>query len=472
MTRQLKDKLRDKKILILGLGKEGESSYRFFRQLFPNKVLLVADKKPIDKLDKRLINVFKGDSHLKLFLGKDYLQPIKESNVVIKTPGIPKDIPKLRLASRRGVIVTSQTGLFFTYCRGKIIGVTGTKGKSTATSVIFKVLQEGGKRSFLVGNIGEPVLPYLEKDSPNTYFAFELSCHQLNDIRVSPHIAVILNLYPEHLDYYPNFNFYKRAKSHITRYQTQADYLLYRSSDRHVLDIARKTKAKKIPFTLEGNHPKRGGFLKDGNIVLNLDGVEEKIISEHDIPLIGRFNLHNVMPAIIVGRLIGIPIAKIKQAIKKFKPLDFRLELVGTFGGIKFYNDPLATIPQATIAAIETLGSNNVETLMLGGLDRGIDYTDFAKWLTRGAVKSLILFPDSGKRLHQTIKIVSGVNKLAISSFFVENMKDAVQIAYKKTSVGKICLHSPAAPACGVGFKDYRERGGLFKKYVTELGQL
>lgn len=463
MVQNLKDQFRNKRILILGLGREGESSYRFFRQLFPDKVLLVADKKPIDNLDDKLINTFKNDPHLKLFLGQDYLQSIKESDVIIKTPGIPKDIKELQLAIRQGATVTSQTELFFRHCRGKIIGVTGTKGKSTATSVIFKVLQQGKKRSFLVGNIGEPVLPYLEKDSPNTYFAFELSCHQLNDISMSPHIAVILNLYPEHLDYYPSFDHYKRAKSHITQYQTKSDYLIYRSSDKNVRDIVKQTRAKKILFTLEGNNIKRGCYLKNGNIVLNLNGVEENIISQRDIPLPGQFNLHNVMPAIIVGRLAGIPIATIKRAIKKFKPLDYRLEPVGTFKGITFYNDPLATIPQATIAAIETLGINRVQTLILGGLDRGINYTNFARWLIKSPIKSLILFPNSGKRLYRTIKTISRGNKLRISCFFVENMANAVRIAFQKTSIGNICLHSPAAPACGLGFKDYRERGGLFK---------
>lgn len=466
MIRHLKNQCRDKKILILGLGKEGESSYLFFRRLFPKSQLFLADQKPLSLIDSAFRQVVAKDSFATLFLGKNYLHSLESIDMIIKTPGIPPTLPEIMRAKKRGVLVTSQTELFFDYCHGTIIGITGTKGKSTTTSIIYEVLKAGGKKAFLVGNIGNPVLPFLTQASPDSWFVCELSSHQLSKLNKSPHIAVLLNLYPEHLDYYKNFEEYKAAKARITLFQTQSDYFIYRSSDPHVAKIASRTKAAKIPFRIN-REQRTGCFIEKEKIVILVDGKKETIMPVPEIPLAGRFNIHNVMPAIIIGRLLKISSMVVRHVIKDFQPLEYRLKPVGTYRGITFYNDPLATIPQATLAALDTL-DNQVETLMLGGHDRGIDYRKFVHLLLLTSIRTIILFPTSGQRLYDTFK-TEAAQQQKISFYFVDNMKDAVRIAYQKTRSGKICLHSPAAPSCGVGFKDYKERGGLFEKHVTSM---
>lgn len=442
-------------VVVLGFGREGRAFYQFFRNIFPHDKLIIAD------VNKEL--KFPNDKNIQVYVGENYLDSVKQADIIVKSPGIPPELPQIRQAVASGAELTSSTKIFFDNCPAPIIGVTGTKGKSTAASLIYQVLKAGGKKVFLAGNIGEPVLPYLKPAKKDNLVVMELSSHQLFDLNKSPHIAVLLNLYPEHLDYYQDFEKYKMAKSRITLFQKPTDFLIYRSSNPGAAGIAGLTRAKTIPFRIKKDW-EIGCFVEDGHIVFINNGKKEKTIAVKDVPLVGRFNLHNVMPAVIVGRLLGIPIEIINKAIKNFKPLQLRLELVGKFRGVFFYNDPLATIPQATMAALEAL-RDNVETLLLGGFDRGTDFSGLAKELLKSSVKNLILFPTSGTRIKTAIeKIAPHQTKMAY--YFSDNMKDAVDIAYRKTSPGKICLHSPASPSF-VGFKDYRDRGDQFKKFVT-----
>ena len=353
--------LKNKKILILGFGKEGRDSFKFLRKLFPEKVFGIADR------DK---NVKFSGSLNKWHLGENYLKALKDYDIIIKSPGIPfKILPKSALLK-----ITSQTEIFFENCPGTIIGITGTKGKSTTTSLIYQILKQGGLRAHLVGNIGRPVLSLLPKAKPKDIYVYELSSHQLFNLKKSPHIAVLLNIYREHLDYYKDFKEYARVKSNITRYQTEKDYLIFNPKNKTVLEIAKKSKAKKIPILV--NH---------------------KYLKNIQIPLFGKFNLQNIMAAVAVGKIFGISDRDIKRAIENFKPLPHRLEFVGTYKGIKFYDDALATIPEATIAAIDAL--KDVETIFLGGFDRGQNFEQLAKKIFKARIKNVILFPNTGERI-------------------------------------------------------------------------
>lgn len=459
--------LKNKKILILGLGKEGQSTYYLIRKFLPNKMLRIADKQNFSELSKPFQNEIIKDKCLQTYFGNSYLSSIKNCGLIIKTPGIKPPILKLQHSKQKGVILTSQTALFFKFCPGTIIGVTGTKGKSTTTSIIHWILERSGIHTNLIGNIGDPALPYLEKANKKAFFAYELSSHQLMQLNKSPHFAVLLNIYPEHLDYYKNINEYKMAKARITANQNSQDYFIYRFSDQNARQISTLSRAKTIPFDLKPLK-KEGCYVKGNWIVFNHNKKEELIMPVSEVPLLGKFNLYNIMPGIIIGRILKIPTRQIRNAIKSFKPLNYRLECIGNYKGITFYNDTLATIPQATIAALETLGTG-VETIILGGFDRGINYDDFAKYLVKKDIKNFIFFPQTGKRLSEAINRYKKSRKFFF--YFVDNMKKAIAIVYNYTTPGKICLHSPAAPACGYGFKNYKDRGQLYKKAVLELSQ-
>ena len=387
-------KLRNKKILILGFGREGQDTFKFLKDLFPRKQIDVTDKK----------------------LDKNYLKKLGGYDVIIKTPGIPfKILPKSSLDK-----ITTQTEIFFDNCPGTIIGVTGTKGKSTTSSMIYQTLKKGKVDVQLIGNIGQPVLSFLQKAGPKSVFVYELSAHQLFHIRKSPHIAVLLNVYPEHLDYYRDFNEYAQAKANIAKFQSKNDYLIYNSLDEAVKKIAKTSKAQKIPIK-------------------------------------GKYYQLDMAAAKAVAEIFGVP------ELKKFKFLPHRLEYVGKFKGIEFYNDSLATIPEAAIEAMDFLGKR-VQTLILGGFDRGLNFEKLARRIKKSQVRNLILFPTTGQRIWQEVK---KTKPSLIEQYFVKDMATAVKLAYQHTHRGKICLMSPASPSFGL-FKDYAERGEMFKKFAKK----
>ena len=408
------NELKDKKILILGFGREGRDTLKFLKKLLPEKKIGIADKK----------------------FDKNYLKALGDYDVVIKSPGIPfKILPKSSLKK-----VITQTDIFFDNCPGTIVGITGTKGKSTTSALICAILKNGSAfakgfggqghiKAHLVGNIGKPVLSLLSSAKPNDVYIYELSSHQLYNLKRSPHVAVFLNIFREHLDYYRNFQEYAKAKANITLWQNKNDYLVFNRGDKLVSQFAKKSKANKIPV--------RGEYYD-----LDRNAARE------------------------IGKIFKIPKEKIEKTIKKFKPLKHRLENIGTFKGITFYNDALSTIPETAIFAIDTLG-NNVQTIMLGGYDRGIDFKKLAKKVLESKIENLIFFPTTGEKIWRDIRKIGGGERF--KTFFADNMKDAVKIAYENTSKGKICLLSCASTSFSI-FKDYKEKGDLFKKFVKFFG--
>ena len=406
--------LEKKKILILGFGREGKDTLLFLRKHFPKKKIGIADQKQ----------------------GNGYLKKIKNYDVIIKSPGVPNSVVLPFLTKKQKV--TSQTELFFEECPGTIIGVTGTKGKSTTASLIYAVLKKGGVRSHLIGNIGEPVLSHLAKAKPEDVFVYELSSFQLENLKQSPHISVLLNVYPEHLDHHQSFAKYVWAKANIAKHQTAEDFLVYNTENKIAANIAKLSKAQKLPFS----------------------GTKRSLGRRPKLRLVPV--LASAEPARIVGRLFGIPKQKIERAIKNFKPLEHRLERVGEWKGITFYNDSLATIPQATIGALDTLGPK-VHTLIAGGYDRGISYDVLGKRISRSNVQLFILFPTTGEKILKAIK--KPVEYLTLKS-----MREAVEQAFLRTPKGKVCLLSPASSSFNM-FKDYKDRGEQFKKWVTYYGK-
>ncbi|TSC56599.1 MAG: hypothetical protein Greene071421_95 [Parcubacteria group bacterium Greene0714_21] len=411
----LLDELKKKKILILGFGREGRDTLLFLKKKFPKKTIGIADQK----------------------FDKDYLKTLKNYDIIIKSPGVPPYVIAPFITKNQKI--TSQTEIFFENCPGTIIGITGTKGKSTTASLVHAVLKQGGIKTHLIGNIEVPVLQFLHTATPEDVFVYELSSFQLTNLSLSPHIAVFLNLYPEHLDYYGgNFRSYANAKANITKHQSEEDFLIYNSKDPDVCKIAKSSKAQKLPF---GKNLRSSPSQKEAELLYSWIASTE--------------------PAILIGKLFGIPEKKIQQAIRNFKPLPHRLEKVGEFKGVTFYNDSLATIPEATIAAIEALGPK-VYTLIAGGYDRGISFEKLGKDIGKSSVRVLVLFPTTGKKILASIKNPP-------KHFFAKNMQEAVWFAYLHTAKGKICILSPAASSFNM-FKDYKDRGEQFIKWVKKLG--
>lgn len=461
--------LHDKSILILGLGREGSATFSFLRILFPQKLLGLADQAALGQLSASLQEAIRTDAHVRLHLGSDYLTSLLRYDVIIKSPGIPPTLPAIQQAANAGKLLTSQTALFFANCPSTIVGVTGTKGKSTTASLIRDILLAGGHEAQLVGNIGQPPFALLPQARAGMIFVCELSSFQLAGLQQSPHIAVLLNIVPEHLDYHGSFTHYVEAKRTITHYQSAQDYLVYNRAGEIPRQIAATTQAERLPFSLAGPLSP-GCFVAGSNIMYSSSaGQCEPVVRVEDVPLLGTFNLENVLAAVAVGKLLGVLSKAIAEGVRRFQPLEYRLELVGTYRGITFYNAAIATIPQATMAHLDALGPD-VQTVLLGGYDRHLDFSELGKRLITSQVKTLILFPTTGQRIWEAVCQHRGATSALPRAFFVQDMEEAVRLAYRCTESGKTCLHSPASPSFGL-FRDYQERGTLFKNYVQQLGQ-
>lgn len=416
--------LKNKKILILGFGKEGKSTYKFIRKHFKNKVIYIADQNDIAIDDDNVI----------LITGPKYLENLDDYDLVIKSPGISfkgMDVTKFKDK------ISSELELFLTFINAFTIGVTGTKGKSTTSSLIYNILLDQDKDVLLLGNIGVPLFDYIESVKNGSILVIEMSSHQLEFVNKSPNIALLLNIFQEHLDHYNSYNDYINAKLNIYKYQNKNDYLIYNIDNEEL-----------------------------NKNVININSNVIKVSNNDLIPSISNVNFqadsfkYDTLFALAVSKVLNLDINKVIQTINSFEQLPHRMEYVGNYDEIDFYDDSIATIPEATINSIKAL--KRVDTLIFGGLDRGINLDLLINYLNSGFVRNLICMPDTG------IMIGKKIENKNINVFNIDELKDAVILAKKITVKGKICLLAPAAASYG-HFKNFEEKGNLYQKYVREL---
>jgi UDP-N-acetylmuramoylalanine--D-glutamate ligase len=458
MNELIKSLFGSKTLALLGFGREGRSTYLLLRNVFPYKSLTVIDENPEIAKDELL----KNDPNLVFISGKDCMQAIDEFDVAIKSPGIPSNtLPKeLKRAQ-----ITSQTDIFLQCYGHQSIGITGTKGKSTTSSLIFHILKNAGVNTLLVGNIGIPPLDCINEIGPDTIIVLELSSHQLEYISHAPHIAVFLNLFQEHLDHYYTYLEYQSAKFNIAKYQGASDYFLYNQDNETLMQLlanSSELETQALAFSLE---PGTKSELRIDNQQIELY-YGRRIIRLYDTslgqPLQGHHNLYNIMAASATCYLSGVSTHQIGLGIKSFNGLEHRIELVGTYSGIIWYNDSIATIPEATIEAIKTL--QIVDTVILGGFDRGIEYTILYPYLNACGISNIIFVGEAGRRMKMEFEEY-GV--AGIRFYMANDYKEVVEIAGEVTGKGKICLLSPAAASYDM-FKNFEERGNTYKKNVRE----
>lgn len=448
MLKKLLDYLENKKILILGFGKEGESSYKFLRKFFPEKQLFIADK------NINLLNNIElaEDISVELSLGENYLNGIEEYELILKTPGISfKDIDISKFEAK----ITSQLQLFLEFVDVYSIGVTGTKGKSTTSSLIYKVLSDQNKDAFLIGNIGEPIFNQIEEFSKDSIAVIEISSHALEYIKKSTNIGIILDIFEEHLDHYKSLKKYIEAKFNLAKYQNASDFLIYNYDNELMNEYNYNYKENDYAISIKDiPNTKNRVFFKDGFIYYN----DQKLMNINEsMNLKGIHNINNIMFVLGVCNILNLDFEIAVNSIKSFIPLEHRMEFVANISGVDYYNDSIATIPQATINAVNAL--KNVTTLIVGGKDRGVDLSELIIFLSESNIENIICLPKTGEF------IVEGLKSTNKNVFFELELKDAVSIAKKVTKNG-VCLLSPAASSYGY-FKNFEERGRLFKEYVT-----
>lgn len=476
-----------KNILILGFGREGRTSYHFLRRLLPEQKLTIMDEHAINLMDSELA----GDNNLQFLTGENYLKGLDAFDLIFKTPGLPG----FRLAGVPAEKITSQTNEFVRQVGSRVIGITGTKGKSTTSTLVYECLRSFGEDVLLVGNIGKPALELLLEDVENRWYVYEMSSHQTEFLQFTARIGVVLNLFEEHLDNYTGYEAYKEAKLKIGKAMFElADVECKQATGGEHSERADESQANRHLFIYgcdnaelksyagrwqnchsmatgywQNRDGAEGVFLRDGQIVLcKRKGGEEtvKTLGTSQFPrnLLGEHNLVNALVTFLVTEeLFGLNedrIAHIYEVISKFKGLEHRLEYVGVHHGIHFYNDSISTIPAAAMQAIAAIP--NLQTLIIGGFDRGIYYQDFIQELNIHPELHIICLPNTGH------KLFDGLNHSV--KYKVENIEQAVQTAYQITDKGKSCVLSPAA-ASYTFYKNFEERGKDFKEKVHFYGE-
>jgi UDP-N-acetylmuramoyl-L-alanine---L-glutamate ligase len=448
-----------KSLALLGFGREGRSTYQLVRKVFPDKIITIIDENEEIRNEEAL----KNDQYLHFLTGKGCMQLIDKFDVAVKSPGIPSNSLPTELNK---VHLTSQTDIFL-QCYGKqAIGITGTKGKSTTSSLIYHILKSAGKNALLVGNIGIPPFDCINEIESDSIVVLELSSHQLEYVSNAPHIAVLLNLFQEHLDHYYTYDEYQSAKFNIGKYQDATDYFIFNKDNETLCKLIEKSGKQlhsAIAFSL--NEDLEAELkIKNANIELHLGNEVVKLYDTSEgQALKGNHNLYNIMAAAASCYLSGVSTDSIETGIKSFAGLEHRIELVGNYAGITWYNDSIATIPEAAIEAVKTL--KLVDTLILGGFDRGIEYVVLYPFLNSSGISNLIFVGEAGKRIKLELMEYGAGN---IHVYTASDYREVVSLASRITRKGMICLLSPAAASYDM-FKNFEERGKAYKKNVRDL---
>jgi UDP-N-acetylmuramoylalanine--D-glutamate ligase len=443
-----------RKAAVLGLGLEGRDLVKYL--LGHDFDVTIFDKKKENELDLGDIDKNK----VKLITGEDYLKNgLTGFDVIFRSPGVYRFIPELIEAEKKGIEISSAIKVFFNECPGKIIGVTGTKGKGTTSSLIYEVLKESGKDVYLAGNIGKPYLELISLLNKNSYVVLELSSFQLIDLAKSPHIAVVLNITQDHLDWHKDLEEYIEAKTNIVKHQKKEDYAIINTDYDISNSFAQKAKSEVLFFSR--NKEVKGSYVDKGKIILN---AKDKIIlgNSEDLLLRGEHNWENITAAVCASFVAGANMPAIKKVIFSFKGLEHRLELVGEFGGVNFYNDSFATGPQPTMAAISSF--KEPLTLILGGYDKGLDFSELGKHISQTKnLSNVVLIGNLEEKLGGIIKKENFQGQ--IINMGKSTMEEIVKKAYSVTPKGGVVLLSSAAASFDM-FLNYKDRGNKFKEAV------
>jgi len=425
------------KVALLGYGVEGESALRYFRAKSAH--ITVFDEQDIQ-------HKLPPDIHFKEV--KDGQFRVNGFDVVVRGPAIHPD----RITTDGKL--TSATKLFFKDCPAEIIGVTGSKGKGTTSSLIFEMLTRAGVRAHLVGNIGTAALDILPDIRPSDVVVFELSSFQLWDLQVSPHVAVVLMVEPDHLDVHHGMKEYVAAKANITKWQKKSDVVISHPSNEASLSIAGYSKGTQLRY---GEPP--AACVKDDQFVIS----EHNICSISDLLLPGKHNVMNACAAITAAWQYTQDVTAIAEALQEFSGLEHRLKFVAEKHGVKYYDDSIATTPGSAIAAVASFEQPKV--LMLGGASKGADFSELAVALTNATMRQVLLIGDEAPRIAESLESVGFVNYKLLEHV---QMEELVQLAADAAKAGDIVILSPACASFGM-FKNYKDRGNQFITAVQQL---
>ncbi len=456
---------KGKHIAVIGLSTEGKDTVKFLHQR--GAVIMCCDRRGKEALGQTYEELSRFGVWFQL--GEEYLHDLDAFDAVVRTPGMSPRTPELLSYRKKGGKITSLTKIFFEECRAPIIGVTGTKGKGTTSTLIAKMLESDGKTVHLGGNVGTPLLSRVDSIHEDDLVVLELSSFQLEDLTQSPHIAVILRTTQEHLANFDklatNFHVtkeaYIEAKKSIVRYQTEKAIAIINKDDPTAMSFAGETKAKKYFFSMSDTTT--DAYITDHAVYLRTDSGIKKLCDRASVKLRGDHNLENIAAASLAVRAAGVSYDAIKKAAVSFSGLEHRLEVVREFRGVIYVNDTFSTVPETTIAAIKSFSEPLI--LIVGGSEKGSDFTEMGIVIAKSLVKVLLVVGDMTERI---LKAVDAAGYKGKKITGLRTMKDIVVIASKEATRGDVILLSPACASFDM-FVNYKERGKLFKEEVNNL---
>ena len=446
--------VKDKRILVVGLGKSGAAAALFLEARGAR--VTVSDSKPQTQLGGLIPQLL--DKGIAVETGVHGERTFRDQDLIVVSPGVPVEAPSLTQARQLGIKIIGEVELASRYLQGNIIAISGSNGKTTATTLAGEILAHSGKKVLVGGNIGTPVIELVEQSSPDGWSVLEISSFQLETIETfHPKIAVILNITPDHLDRHRTFENYVAAKARIFENQTAQDHAVLNADDAACVALAKGIKPPVTWFSRK-KEVGDGAFVRGGNIISKSSAGETNVLSLADIPLKGSHNVENVLAAVSVGMLAGCAPERIREAVGQFKAVEHRLEFVSRINGVDYYNDSKATNVDATMKALESFPAN--VHIILGGKDKGSDYSVLND-LLRQRAKRVYTIGAAARKIEEQIAGAAPIEHC-------ETLAKAVKFASTRAVAGDVVVLAPACASFDQ-FENYEHRGRAFKEAVFEL---
>lgn len=455
------ESLRGKKAAVMGIGRR--SGVPLIKFLLRHGATVTAfDRKNLEQLEN-VLNELEG-LDVEYILGGDYLTKLHGYDLLFKTPIMRPDLPELQDAILEGAVLTSEIELVFDLVKAQITGITGSDGKTTTTSLVNAVLSHAGRRTYLGGNIGQSLIEQVESIPADASVVLELSSFQLMPMQQSPHVSVITNLSPNHLDVHTSYQEYIHAKANIWRYQSAGDYIILNFDDELTKAMATRVSSQAVFFSRRSEVPV-GVFLQEDRLIARYNGKDEVICSVNDLHLRGAHNWENVAAAAAACLVQGVSAREIGEAVVSFTAVEHRIEFVREVDGVKYYNDSIASSPTRTIAGLQAIGGDIV--LIAGGSDKNTPFDELALEIV-DRVRSVALIGKTADKIAKAIEDAEKERNQIIIKCYLPTLEAAVHWCREQSQAGSSVMLSPACASFDM-FRDFEDRGNQFKAIVRAL---
>lgn len=454
MQDRVRQEWQGKRAAVIGLGVSNVPLIRFLRRFGVH--VSGRDKASREELAERAEEL--EQLGVDLVLGGDYLTGLEDYDVVFVSPGVPKNLPQLAALTGK-VEFSSEIALVLRYCQAPVFGITGSSGKTTTTSLVGEMFRTSGFQTYIGGNIGTPLIEQVLDIPPDARVVLELSSFQLEQLGQSPQYALVTNISENHLDVHGTMEQYIAAKAQIYRFQKSTDWAVFNLDDPETVKMSRETPAQVYYFSRR-QEVARGTFMRGESLVWR-DGQRETVFVRADqVKLPGVHNLENILAAAALAHLGGAPWPAVSAVCRSFKGVEHRLELVGEVGGVRFYNDSIATTPTRAVAGLRTFASPVI--LLAGGYDKKLSFAHLAEEIHARA-KAVVVFGETAEKIAAAV--------LALGKFpvyRVENLAEAVALSRSLAVPGDVVLLSPGCASYGM-YRNFAERGDHFRRLVQEF---